>query len=235
MLTSASSRLIRCTAITSLIFLTAACSSPQSTPTAVTPSPVAATPEPQPSIAVAATIAPKVDPFASAEDKAISAANLAQNASTIEDWALVKSKLQQAIALMKTVPANSPKRTIAQKRQAVYQKQLKVAQQKSQKLAKDNTSIQPAAKSEPAGSAVGVAAPIIANKGVTLENYERIAFGMSPDEVRSLLGTPTREEGKAPNLSWHWESPEKRTTFNIRFRNSKVVGKSFVTSNSAMP
>jgi hypothetical protein len=176
------------------------------------------------------------DPFPKADDKAISAANLARNASTVEDWALVSSKLQQAIALMKTVPASSPKRAIAQKKLALYQQQLKTAQQQGKTLATSSTAVKASALQlrQPA-AVMTTAAPALAGVGsLTSANYSRIEFGMSPDDVRSLLGTPTREQGQAPTFSLVWESADKKTTVSIGFYENRVAGKTCVTSSSTM-
>lgn len=225
-----------CGAIVSVFFLLSACSARQSSPTAaLTPVPAATVqPEvtPKTPVAIAATTS---DPFPKAEDKAISAANLARNASTVEDWDLVSSKLRQAIALMKTVPAKNPKYTIAQKKLAAYQQQLKLAQQRSRTIATAPivTAIVP--QKRKAAQIATAGAPALSGMGsLTSANYSRVEFGMSPDEVRSLLGAPTREEGQPPNFSWVWESADQKTTVNIGFSQNKVAGKMCVTSSATM-
>ncbi|MBD2075079.1 hypothetical protein H6F86_14470 [Phormidium sp. FACHB-592] len=238
MVTSTKMNLVRCPAIVGLLFLLSACNTSPSPTATLTPAPVAsAQPQPKPSVASTPVVTANADPFPKADDKAISAANLARNASTVEDWALVSGKLQQAIALMKTVPAGSPKRAIAQKKLALYQQQLKTAQQQGKKLATNNTAEKARAsqQSQPAAAVVTTAAPVITGIGsLNSENYSRIEFGMSPDEVRSLLGTPTREQGQAPTFSLTWESADKKTTVGISFYKNRVAGKSCVTSSSTM-
>ncbi|MBW4470350.1 MAG: hypothetical protein KME45_08075 [Stenomitos rutilans HA7619-LM2] len=230
--------LIRGSAIVSLFFLLSACSTRQPSPSATLPPVPAASaqPEAKPStIMVPATTASR-DPFPKAEDKAISAANLARNASTVEDWDLVSSKLQQAIALMKTVPASSPKYAIAQKNLATYQQQLKMAQQRHRTIATASTPKASAPQEGKPSLAVATAgAPALSGGGsLTGANFSRIELGMSPDEVRSLLGLPTREEGTPPTFSWVWDSADKKTMVSIEFYNNKVSGKTCVTSSSTM-
>jgi len=238
MVTSAKMNLIRCRAIVGLLFLLSACTTSPSPTATLTPAPIAsAQPQPKPTVASTSAVTANADPFPKADDKAISAANLARNASTVEDWALVSSKLQQAIALMKTVPASSPKRAIAQKKLALYQQQLKTAQQQGKKLATNHTAVKASAsqQSQPATAVITTAASALTGVGsLNSANYSRIEFGMSPDEVRSLLGVPTREQGQAPTFSLVWESADKKTRVGISFYKNKVAGKSCVTSSSTM-
>ncbi len=66
--------------------------------------------------------------FELALDKASSAAIISQSAPSPEDWQLVVSQLQEAIALMKAVPASSPQKVIAKAKIAQYQRQIANAQ-----------------------------------------------------------------------------------------------------------
>ncbi len=201
MVTSAKMNLVRGRAIVGLLFLLPACTTSRSPTATLTPAPIASAQlQPEPTVVSAPAVVANADPFPKADDNAISAANLARHAATVEDWALVSSKLQQSIALMKTVPAGSPKRAIAQKKLALYQQQLKTAQQQGKNLATNNTAVKASVSqpSQPATAVITTAAPALTGSGsLSSENYHRIEFGMSPDAVRSLLGTPTREEGKA--------------------------------------
>lgn len=106
-----------------------ACSSPESSP--VAPSPAATvqqapakpqTPPPTP-ISVDALLQ-------DAEDKAVSAANLTQTAQSPDDWTIAEQQWQRAIALLKSVPAASPKRALAQQRLADYQRNLNLTQRR---------------------------------------------------------------------------------------------------------
>ena len=74
---------------------------------------------------------PKVEPdrFESALDKAYGALSITQSAQGAEDWGLIAAQWSEAIALMKTVPASSPYKVIAQKKIIQYEQNLKYAQQ----------------------------------------------------------------------------------------------------------
>lgn len=89
-------------------------SAESSTPT-VTP-----TPETSPT-----PIAP--DSFREAVNKAMNAAKLTQTAKSQDDWNQVKSHWQDAIALMKTVPASNPNYATSQKKAIEYQRNLDYA------------------------------------------------------------------------------------------------------------
>jgi hypothetical protein len=73
------------------------------------------------------------DPFRDAVNKAMSASELTQAASTPEDWNEVAAKWQAAIELMKSVPKSSPHYDLAQKKAAEeYPKNLTYAQQRAE-------------------------------------------------------------------------------------------------------
>ncbi|MBW4518987.1 MAG: type IV pilin-like G/H family protein [Scytolyngbya sp. HA4215-MV1] len=91
------------------------------------------TPVQTPTIATSATPAkspplPAEDLLRAAEDKAMSAANLTQLAQTQDDWNLAALQWQRAIALLKSIPAKSPQRSIAQKRLSNYERNLALTQ-----------------------------------------------------------------------------------------------------------
>ena len=71
----------------------------------------------------------ELDRFESALDKAYGALTITQSAQGAEDWRLIAAQWSEAIALMKTVPAHSPDKVIAQKKIIEYQQNLKYAQQ----------------------------------------------------------------------------------------------------------
>lgn len=96
---------------------------PPSPPPSPSPLPPAA---PPPSPVTLAS--PETDAFQEAENKAISAKNIAQIAQTKEDWTLVANRWQQAIDLIKAVPKSHPKYALAQKQLAEYQTELNNAQ-----------------------------------------------------------------------------------------------------------
>ncbi|HHP7243874.1 MAG TPA: hypothetical protein ACFE0H_04225 [Elainellaceae cyanobacterium] len=94
----------------------------------VTPSPVV-TPSPAPS----PSPAPEVErPFQDGLDMGLSAANAAQIAASQDDWNLVTSRWQRAIALLESVPQSNPNYATAQEKLVEYQRNLAIAQQRAQ-------------------------------------------------------------------------------------------------------
>lgn len=71
------------------------------------------------------------DRFEQGLDKAYGAITITQSAQSTEDWRLIAMQWSEAISLMKTVPARSPNKAIAQKKIIQYQKNLKYAQQQA--------------------------------------------------------------------------------------------------------
>ncbi len=71
------------------------------------------------------------DRFEIALDKAYGALSISQSAHSVEDWRLIAMQWSEAIALMKTVPARSPYKAIAQKKIVQYQQNLRYAQQQA--------------------------------------------------------------------------------------------------------
>lgn len=59
------------------------------------------------------------------------AAVIAQSASSNEDWNLVGSQWEKAIALLKAVPKSNPNYAMTQKKIVEYQKNLTIAEQKT--------------------------------------------------------------------------------------------------------
>jgi len=76
--------------------------------------------------------------FELALDKAYSAAIISQSAQSLDDWRLVVSQWQEAIALMKAVPASSPLKAIAQTKIAQYQRHITHAQQQATRSIEGN-------------------------------------------------------------------------------------------------
>jgi len=66
--------------------------------------------------------------FDLALDKASGAVSISESAQSSEDWNLVVSQWQEAIALMEAVPKNSPYKAIAKTKVAEYQRNLSYAQ-----------------------------------------------------------------------------------------------------------
>ncbi len=69
--------------------------------------------------------------FELALDRAAGASAISKSAQSPEDWNLVTSLFQDAIALMQKVPANSPNSSNAKKQISVYQQEIKLAKLKA--------------------------------------------------------------------------------------------------------
>jgi predicted aspartyl protease len=90
--------------------------------------PKSATPQP-----TAAPTAKRPDPYATAVDRATSAATLGRSAQSQDDWRLVMNRWQQAIDLMAAVPRSHPNYGKAQTHLSDYRQKLATARQQSQK------------------------------------------------------------------------------------------------------
>jgi predicted aspartyl protease len=119
--------------LASLLISTHACSNnsnleAESTVPPVTPTPKAVKPSP-------ATRTPsstsKIDPFQLAVDRASSAYTIGKSAQSRDDWKLVAHRWQQAIELMKSVPASNPHHAQVQRKLASYQRNLTHAQRQA--------------------------------------------------------------------------------------------------------
>ena len=71
---------------------------------------------------------PQLDVFQNAVNKAMSAATQTQSAKSKDEWNLVASEWQEAIALMKAVPPSHSQHTVAQQKAIEYQRNLDYAQ-----------------------------------------------------------------------------------------------------------
>ena len=71
------------------------------------------------------------NPYERALDVAESAASISQSAQSSEDWNLVVSQWQYALALLKAVPGSSPNYALAKNKITQYQGYLKTAQKQS--------------------------------------------------------------------------------------------------------
>lgn len=78
---------------------------------------------------------PQIEPdrFEMALDKASGALTISQSAQGAEDWRLIAMQWSEAISLMKTVPAQSPYKEVAQKKIVQYQQNLEAAQQQAKR------------------------------------------------------------------------------------------------------
>jgi hypothetical protein len=131
-----STRLVA-SASTILLTLTTACS--QGEPyrdTSVSPTPPQLT-VPRPSAVASKAAPPTPSPTTQPErfqdglDAGMSAATITQSAQSKDDWNLVISRWQSAIALLKTIPKSSPNYAKAQQKIAEYQRNLAYAQKQS--------------------------------------------------------------------------------------------------------
>ncbi|MBW4470878.1 MAG: type IV pilin-like G/H family protein [Stenomitos rutilans HA7619-LM2] len=114
--------------LVAIVMALAACSTSRPTsspPELVIESPIVGSPSPTPTVTG--------DPFVKGVDKAASATSLAQSAQTPEDWNLVLTQWQRAIAFMKAVPTSSPNHAAAQKLLPSYQQALARVQQQAKR------------------------------------------------------------------------------------------------------
>ncbi|AFZ22845.1 hypothetical protein Cylst_0506 [Cylindrospermum stagnale PCC 7417] len=88
-----------------------------------TPLPAPASPKPEPKY--------QPSPLELALDKATGALNISKSAQSPDDWNLVASQFEDAIALMKQVQRQSPNFPFAQTQISEYQRQIKYAQQRA--------------------------------------------------------------------------------------------------------
>ncbi|HEY9622483.1 MAG TPA: hypothetical protein V6C78_19145 [Crinalium sp.] len=123
-------------------------------PAAPPPSPVVATPT--------ATQTPP-DPAKSweeAQERAISAANLASSAQSKDDWSLVSSRWAQAIALLKSIPSTDSHYSQAQSKIGEFQRNLVAARQRANSTIPNVTLTAPVVSPSPEGGvAPGAATP----------------------------------------------------------------------------
>jgi hypothetical protein len=131
-----STRLVA-SASTILLTLTTACSQGEpSQDTSVSPTPPQLT-LPRPSAVASKAAPPTPSPTTQPErfqdglDAGMSAATITQSAQSKDDWNLVISRWQSAIALLKTIPKSSPNYAKAQQKIAEYQRNLAYAQKQS--------------------------------------------------------------------------------------------------------
>lgn len=73
----------------------------------------------------------QIDTYELALDKAASALNISQSAQSPDDWKLAISRWQEAIRLLKAMPASSPNQAKAKTKLAEYQKNLADAKRKA--------------------------------------------------------------------------------------------------------
>jgi uncharacterized protein (DUF924 family) len=90
-------------------------------------------PSPVPSVSSEPPQPSQTDPFQKAVNKGMNAATLTQSAKSKDEWNLVASEWQEAIALMKAVPLSHAQHTTAQQKAIEYQRNLDYAQKNATK------------------------------------------------------------------------------------------------------
>lgn len=102
----------------------------------------------------------KIEPnqFDVALDKAYGALTISQSAQSPEDWNLVVSQWNEAIALMKSIPASSPDKALAQKKLIQYQQNLKYAKQQANRPLQTPPEIATIPQIPPTNPSVAIAA-----------------------------------------------------------------------------
>ncbi len=80
---------------------------------------------------------PQSENYQLAIDKAQSAKSMSQSVQSAEDWKLVASRWQQAIALLKQVPKADPNKKLANQKLAEYQRSLASAQNRADQTGRD--------------------------------------------------------------------------------------------------
>ena len=162
-----------------------------STPATASPSPAAAsTSAPPPSSQAAAKlqVTPQADPYQQGLNRAASAFSIGQSAQSTEDWQLVASQWQEAVDLMKTVPADSPNRPQATAKVSEYQRNLAVAKQHITKSGASSKEPTTATATVPRPAPL---APTFGRGTVTQTAPSGTVF--STPILRRLAGTPTVE------------------------------------------
>ncbi len=81
--------------------------------------------------------APQSEAYQLAIDKAQSAKSMSQSVQSADDWKLVASRWQQAIALLKQVPKADPNKKFANQKLAEYQRSLALAQSRADQTGRD--------------------------------------------------------------------------------------------------
>ncbi len=125
------------------------------------------------------------DYFELASDKAYSAFTIRQSAQSPDDWRLVVILWQEAIALMKAVPASSPQKVVAQKKIAEYQENITHAQQQYTRPIENNA---------PSVAAVPVAPSVISTpKIAAMPSSMQLQQVFQAPIKRRASGTPVIE------------------------------------------
>lgn len=145
------------------------------TPVPSSPSPLAV-PAVEPSTTTTPPAQPAVvDPaktWQQAQQQASDAINLAQSAQSRDDWGLVATRWQRAIALLQRIPPGSPQYAQAQSQRAEYQRNLATARQRANVAAPEAVSYSQPSPATPAATPTPDAAnaPVAANPAASPSN-----------------------------------------------------------------
>jgi len=132
-----------------------------------------------------------------ARDKASSAISISQSAQSSDDWQLVASQWREAIALMQTLPQDSPDKAIAKTKIAEYRRYLVHAQQQA------NQTIQPHS------DRVVTAVPEIPAASAPVQNSQAVDV-----EVPQLIPAPNQVVFQAAIKRRVGGTPVIEVTFN---------------------
>jgi hypothetical protein len=169
--------------------------SPSDPPAAEPTEPPAAEPTAPPASPTSAN--PAITPVANSPTNALklalergsAAVTLSQAAQSVDDWSLVASKWQQAIDLLKGVPASSPDYAAARQKLAEYQSYLAVAQQRAK---------QPIIAAAPLGAA-NIRTPALAEAAVSCSPVASTP-NSQPIELSKVQFDPTAEQTAASSI-----------------------------------
>lgn len=137
-----------------VVFVITGCSQFTATDPRPIPSPVASVPPVSPS----PVATPPVDPEALWQEalaKAATAEELSQSAQSRDDWTLVSTRWEQAIALLRQIPSNSDRRAEVEGRVNEYKNRLATAQQRANITTPNVTLTAPVASETPSPAATG--------------------------------------------------------------------------------
>ncbi|HEY9606929.1 MAG TPA: retroviral-like aspartic protease family protein [Allocoleopsis sp.] len=172
------------------------------------PEPVA-TPSSQPKLS-------DKEAYEQAVDAALSAESIGQSAQSPDDWRLVISRLQEAIKLLNQIPSSSPYHAPAQSKLAQYQKNLRLAQQRSthpgsSSASKTAIALTPGTVFQPVGPSSQTPG---ASSPTAKSTPEADSTDESTDDTESTTNTASPQIFKAPIKRRMHQTPVIDVTFN---------------------
>jgi clan AA aspartic protease (TIGR02281 family) len=163
--------------------------------------------------------------YEQAVDAALSAESIGQSAQSTDDWRLVISRLQEAMQLLKQIPSSSPYHAPAQSKLAQYQKNLRLAQQRSTRpgsstASKTVISLTPGTVFQPVGPSStqtpGASSP-------TAKSAPKTDSTDESTDTESTTNTASSQVFKAPIKRRMRQTPVIDVTFNGRQTFEMVV------------